>query len=153
MASSIKAARETAKQMKLPNPTILGVSLLTSFGQRTLTEELGVSNNIDDYVSKLAQLAKESGLDGVISSATDVPKIRKVCGNDFITLCPAIRPTWAVVNDQIRVVTPTEAIKTGVDYMVIGRPITYAKDRVSAAKLILDEIEHAMEHIEEENPI
>ena len=144
IATSIKLAKETSKRYELPKPTILGVTLLTSFGQRTLTEELGVESNIDDYVGKLAKLAKDSGLDGVVASATDIPKIRKTCGDDFIILCPAIRPTWSVVNDQIRVVTPTDAIKAGVDYMVIGRPITAAKDKASAARLILDEIEEAL---------
>jgi orotidine-5'-phosphate decarboxylase len=144
IATSIKLAKETSKRYELHKPTILGVTLLTSFGQRTLTEELGVESNIDDYVAKLAKLAKDSGLDGVVASATDIPKIRKACGDDFIILCPAIRPTWSVVNDQIRVVTPTDAIRAGVDYMVIGRPITSAKDKASAARLILDEIEEAL---------
>jgi orotidine-5'-phosphate decarboxylase len=149
ITSSIKLARETAKKYGLPKPTILGVSLLTSFGQRTLTEELKVNMNIDDYVSSLAKLAKSSGLDGIICSATDVPKFKKECGEDFIVLCPAIRPTWSVVNDQIRVVTPSDAVRAGVDYMVVGRPITSADDRVTAAKLILDEIEEAMTQTEE----
>jgi orotidine-5'-phosphate decarboxylase len=144
ISTSIKAAKETAKRYNLPKPTILGVTLLTSFGQRTLTEELEVDMNIDDYVGKLAKLAKDSGLDGVVASATDIPKIRKACGKDFLILCPAIRPTWSVVNDQVRVVTPTDAIKAGVDFMVVGRPITSAIDKVSAAKLILDEIEEAL---------
>lgn len=153
ISTSIKLARETAKLYKLPKPVILGVTLLTSFGQRTLTEELGVERNVDDYVCKLAKLAKESGLDGVVSSATDVPKIRRECGDDFIILCPAIRPTWSVVNDQVRFVTPTDAIKVGVDYMVVGRPITSAKDKVSAAKLILDEIEEALNKEYEEETV
>jgi orotidine-5'-phosphate decarboxylase len=144
ITTSVKLAKETARRLELPKPTILGVTLLTSFGQRTLTEELEIDCNIDDYVGKLAKLAKDSGLDGVVASATDIPKIRKACGEDFIILCPAIRPTWSVVNDQIRVVTPTDAIRAGVDYMVIGRPITAAKDKASAARLILDEIEEAI---------
>ncbi len=146
MSTSAKTARETAKLYKLPKPIILGVTLLTSFGQRTLTEELGVDLNIDDYVSKLAVLAKNSGLDGVVASAVDVPKIKKLCGEDFIILCPAIRPTWSVVNDQVRFVTPTDAIRAGVDYLVVGRPITSAKDKGSAAKMILDEISDALEN-------
>lgn len=145
ISTTVKLAKETAKSLGLPKPTILGVTVLTSFGQRTLTEELLISQNIDDYVGKLAKLGQDSGLDGIIASATDVPKIRKECGNDFIILCPAIRPTWSVVNDQIRVVTPADAIRTGVDYLVTGRPITSAKDKISAAKLILDEMEEAME--------
>ncbi len=145
ISTCLKLARETAKSCGLPKPTVLGVTLLTSFGQKTLTEELLINRNIDDYVSQLASVAKESGLDGIIASATDVPKIKKACGEDFIILCPAIRPTWSVVNDQIRVVTPKDAIRTGVDYLVVGRPITSAKDRVSAAKLVLDEMQEAME--------
>ena len=144
IATSIKLAKETARLHKLPKPIILGVTLLTSFGQRTLTEELGVEKHIDDYVCRLAKLAKESGLDGVIASATEAPKIKKECGDEFIILCPAIRPTWSVVNDQVRFVTPTDAIRAGVNYLVVGRPITSAKDKVSAAKLILDEINEAL---------
>jgi orotidine-5'-phosphate decarboxylase len=64
-------------------------------------------------------------------------------------MCPATRPTWSVVNDQVRVITPKDAIKAGVDYMVIGRPIIAAEDRVSAANLILDEIENALSLQEE----
>ena len=147
ISTTVKLSRETARSLELPKPTILGVTILTSFGQRTLTEELLISQNIDDYVGKLAKLGKDSGLDGIIASATDVPKIRKECGDDFIILCPAIRPTWSVVNDQIRVVTPTDAIKMGVDYLVVGRPITSAADKVSAAKLVLDEMEEAIEEM------
>lgn len=148
MASTcIKLCSETAKSYGFPKPTILGVTLLTSFGQKTLTEELLIKSNIDDYVTQLAKVAKESGLDGIIASATDVPKIKKTCGEDFIILCPAIRPTWSVVNDQIRVVTPRDAIKAGVDYLVVGRPITSAKNKVSAAKLVLDEMEEAIEEL------
>ncbi len=144
ISTTVKLSKETAKSLGLPKPTILGVTILTSFGQRTLTEELLITKNIDEYVGKLAKLGKDSGLDGIIASATDVPKIRKECGDDFIILCPAIRPTWSVVNDQIRVVTPADSIKMGVDYLVVGRPITAASDRVSAAKLVLDEIEEAL---------
>lgn len=150
LSTSLKLAKETAKHYNLEKPFVLGVTLLSSFGQRTLTEELGVEKNIDDYATKLAKIAKDSGLDGVVANAGDVPKIRKECGKDFIILCPAIRPTWSVVNDQVRVVTPTEAIRAGVDYLVIGRPITASKDKVSAAKLIIDEIEEALAAPEEE---
>jgi len=141
ISTCLKLARETAKSCGLPKPKVLGVTLLTSFGQRTLTEELLINLNIDDYVSQLAKV------DGIIASATDIPKIKKDCGDDFIILCPAIRPTWSVVNDQIRVVTPRDAVRAGVDYLVVGRPITSAKDRVSAAQLVLDEMQEALEEV------
>lgn len=145
ITQAVKASRETAKVMNMDPPTILGISLLSSFGQRTLTQELCVEKNIEDYILKLAQVAKDSGLDGIVAGASEAKKIRQQVGDDFIILCPATRPTWAAVNDQVRVDTPTEAIRAGVDYLVIGRPITDAVDKVAAAKLIIDEINTALE--------
>lgn len=141
----VKASRAAAKSYGLENPTILGVTLLSSFGQKTLTTELCVDKNIEDFVIQLAKVAKETGLDGVIASAEEAKRIRKELGEDFIILCPAIRPTWSSVNDQVRVDTPRDAILAGVDFMVIGRPITSAENRIAAAQLIIDEIETALE--------
>lgn len=148
LTTTVRVAKETAKRFNMPEPTILGVTLLSSFGQRTLTEELNVKMNIDEYVSHLTYLAKESKIDGVIASASEAKKIRQEFSDEFIILCPAIRPTWSVVNDQIRVVTPADAIRAGVDYMVVGRPITAAEDPIAAANLIIDEIEEASKTIE-----
>ncbi len=148
LSTTVKVAREIAKKYDMPKPTILGVTLLSSFGQRTLTEELNVKMNIDEYVAHLTSLAKESQIDGVIASASEAKKIRKEFSDDFIILCPATRPTWSVVNDQIRVVTPADAIRAGVDYMVVGRPITAADDPIAAVNLIIDEIEEASKTIE-----
>lgn len=141
----VKTAKETSKKLGIDPPTILGISLLSSFGQRTLTEELCVEKNIEAYSMQLTKIAKESGLDGIVAGASEAKKIRQEFGEDFIILCPATRPTWSAVNDQVRVDTPTEAIKAGVDYLVIGRPITDAQDKVAAAKLIIDEINTALE--------
>lgn len=147
LTSMVKVARETAKRYEKPMPTILGVTLLSSFGQRTLTEELNVKMNIDEYVAHLTYLAKESKIDGVIASASEAKRIRQEFDDEFIILCPAIRPTWSVVNDQIRVVTPADAIRAGVDFMVVGRPITSADDPVVAANMILEEIDAAMKSL------
>ncbi|MDD3594426.1 MAG: orotidine-5'-phosphate decarboxylase [Candidatus Gastranaerophilales bacterium] len=141
LATTVKMVKETAKKYHFERPKILGVSILTSFGQRTLTEEIKVSLNIDEYALALSKMAKDAGLDGVLSASVDVASIKKTCGEDFIVMCPAVRPTWSVVNDQVRVITPADAIKAGFDYMIIGRPITSAPDRISAVNLILDEIE------------
>lgn len=140
----VKTAKDTARTLEVDPPTILGVSLLSSFGQRTLSEELCVEKSILDYIVKLSQLAKNYGLDGIIAGASEAKRIRKELGDDFIILCPAIRPTWATVNDQVRVDTPTQAIKAGADYLVIGRPITDAQDKVAAVNLIIDEINSAL---------
>lgn len=141
----VKTAKETSKSMGIDTPTILGISLLSSFGQRTLTEELCVEKNIEEYIMQLTKLAKDNGLDGIVAGASEAKKIRQEFGNDFIILCPATRPTWAAVNDQVRVDTPTEAIHAGVDYLVIGRPITGAEDKIAAVKLIIDEITSALQ--------
>ena len=145
LATTVKLAAETAKKLGKPVPTILGVTLLSSFGQKTLTQEWNVNMNIDDYVDGLAKMAMDAGLDGVVASASEAPAIRKECGEEFIIVCPAIRPTWSVVNDQVRVVTPTDAIHAGVDYMVVGRPVTCSENKTDAIKLIIDEIEEALE--------
>lgn len=146
VAQAVKTSKETAKSLQIDPPTILGVSLLSSFGQRTLTEELCVDANIEDYIIQLTKLAKDNGLDGIAAGASEAKRIREELGEDFIILCPATRPTWAAVNDQVRVDTPTEAIKAGVDYLVIGRPIIGADNKVSAAKLIIDEINTALQN-------
>lgn len=145
VSQAVKVSRDTAKSLEMDSPTILGVSLLSSFGQRTLTEELCVPKNIEEYILQLTKLAKDNGLDGIVAGASEAKKIRQEFGEDFIILCPATRPTWAAVNDQVRVDTPTEAIKAGVDYLVIGRPITDAKDKIAATNLIIDEINSALE--------
>ena len=144
LSTTVKLSKEYAKKYNLPEPIIIGVTLLSSFGQKTLTTELGVDKSLEEYVLNLAEVAKQVGLDGVLASASEAKEIRKHMGNDFIIICPAIRPTWSVVNDQIRVVTPTDAIKSGVDYMVVGRPVTQAEDKISAIKMIIAEIENAM---------
>lgn len=144
IAQSVKSSKEVAKSLNVEPPTILGVSLLSSFGQRTLTQELCVEKNIEDYIMQLSQVAKDNGLDGIVAGSSEAKKIRQHLGEDFIILCPATRPTWAAVNDQVRVDTPTDAIKAGVDFLVIGRPITDTDDKISAINLIIDEINTAL---------
>lgn len=150
LSTTVKLAKETAKKHHMEKPKIIGVSILTSLGQRTLTEEIKVDMTIDEYVLFQAKLAKENGLDGIFATVSDVKKIKQECGEDFAVICPAVRPTWSVVNDQVRVITPSDAIRAGYDYMIIGRPITSAEDRVSAASLIINEIETALSKQEEE---
>lgn len=149
MLHTINACNSYAKKNGIEPPVILAVTLLSSFGQKTLTNELGVNMNISSYVLKLAGISKEAGLSGVVAPDTDAAQIKRELGKDFIVVCPAVRPTWAIVNDQIRIVSPSEAIKAGADYIVIGRPITKAIDPVVAAKLIIAEIEEALKEQDE----
>lgn len=144
LSTTVKLTREFAKRHSLSEPTILGVTLLSSFGQRTLTEELSVNLNIDEYVTNLTQIALHSGIKGVVASALEATRIRKVVDEDFLIMCPAVRPTWSLANDQVRFVTPTDAIRSGVDFLIIGRPIVCAENRIAAANMIIDEIEEAV---------
>ena len=120
--------------------------ILSSFGQRTLNQELGVNLTIDNYVKQLSELAINAKLNGVVASASEVKSIRELCKEDFIIACPAVRPTWSIVDDQVRVVTPTDAIKAGVDYMIIGRPVVNAENRIDAINMIINEIECALKN-------
>jgi orotidine-5'-phosphate decarboxylase len=81
----------------------------------------------------LAQLAKRAGMDGVVASAQEVKAIREVCGPKFLIVVPGIRPAATAANDQSRIATPAEAIRAGADYLVVGRPITAARDPRAAA--------------------
>ncbi len=149
MINTLNACLNYAKKQEIAPPVILAVTLLSSFGQKTLTNELCIDMNISRYVLKLAQIANEAGLSGVVAPDVDAARIKTELGEDFIIVCPAVRPTWAIVNDQIRIVSPSDAIKAGADYMIIGRPITLAHDPVAAAKLIIAEIEEALKEKEE----
>lgn len=116
---------------KLPasikRPVLIGVTVLTSIDEAQL-RDIGLSCTPQDQVLRLAKLAKESGLDGVVSSAQEASLIKKELGKDFLNVTPGIRPQGADLGDQKRVMTPTKAIEAGADYLVIGRPITKAAD-------------------------
>ena len=92
---------------------------------------------------RLALLTKEAGMDGVVASPQEVADIRAACGRRFVIVTPGIRPREAARNDQQRVMTPADAVRAGVDYIVVGRPILEAKDPVSATRAIVAEMELA----------
>ena len=130
----MQAAAKAAKD--LPNaPFIIGVTMLTSLDESDL-ESVGIKNNIRNQVSKLADLAQESGLDGVVCSPHEIDIIRKQCGADFKLIVPGIRPEGSSHDGQKRVMTPKEAMAKGADYLVIGRPITEAENPTQAAQAI-----------------
>jgi orotidine-5'-phosphate decarboxylase len=105
-------------------PKLLAITLLTSIGDRQLREELQQSLGVDDYVNAMAQLAQNAGIDGAVCSPQEVAKLRQTCGPDFLLVTPGVRPLWSVQGDQQRVMTPSQAIAAGANYVVIGRPIT-----------------------------
>ena len=124
---------------KLTNPPlVLAVTILTSLGEEDI-REVGFDRTIPEQIARLAKLAKDSGMDGVVASPLEIELIRETCGKDFKILTPGIRPAFAAVNDQKRIATPAEALSKGADYLVIGRPITAAPDRREAFLKILEE--------------
>lgn len=124
----------------LIRPKVIGVTLLTSADQQVL-DETNVASSPDQQVVKLALLASESGLDGVVASPRETISIRAtVTKPNFLIVTPGIRPSTSDANDQRRITTPGEAIQAGSDYLVVGRPILSAADPVAAAAAILNEI-------------
>lgn len=124
-------------------PLVLAVTMLTSLDDDDL-KSIGVAASSEEQVLRLAQLAKDQGIDGVVCSAREVAVLRKVLGPDFKLVVPGIRPTWAAADDQKRIVTPTNAIKLGADYLVIGRPITATADPADVARRIADELDQKL---------
>ncbi len=144
MRQSVEGANEAASEIGKKSPIILAVTVLTSISDSVLNNELEIPHSALDYVVTLAKLAKESGLSGVVASAFEARKIKEACGKDFKVLCPGIRPLWSVKGDQKRLATPSFAINEGADYLVIGRAVTAAEDRVLAMQKIYAEIEEAL---------
>ena len=122
-----------------PNVKIIGVTVLTSMDDSDL-DAVGQKKPASDQVLRLAELAKKSGLDGVVCSAHEIVPLRKALGDDFLLCVPGIRPAGAALADQKRVMTPREAVKAGAGILVIGRPITEASDPGAAARAIADDI-------------
>ena len=131
----MEAARNELEK-KTHKPLLIGVTVLTSM-ERSDLAGIGLDIEPMEQVERLAKLTQLSGLDGVVCSAREVALIRQICGKDFLTVTPGIRPEGSDVGDQKRVMTPKQAIEAGVDYMVIGRPIVQANDSVVACERIL----------------
>lgn len=140
MHHAMTAMQEEAERKALPKPILIGVTVLTSLDQKAI-HEIGWQETPEKAVLRLAQLSQTAGLDGVVCSSQEVVGIQSVCGKDFVTVCPGIRPRGARLGDQKRVMTPAEAKAVGVHYIVVGRPITQAEDPVDACRSILAELE------------
>jgi orotidine-5'-phosphate decarboxylase len=140
MRLTVKEVERVSRQQKLRRPIMLGVTVLTSLGQEDL-QRLGVEHKIADQVVRLALLTKEAGMDGVVASPHEVADIRQACGQRFVIVTPGIRPGDSQRNDQQRVMTPADAVRAGVDYIVVGRPILEAKNPIMAARSIVAEMD------------
>lgn len=136
MTAARKAAEDAAGAQR---PKIIGVTVLTSLNDADMAAT-GVRSGTADHALRLATLAQEAGLDGVVCSPHEITAIRRACGPDFMLIVPGVRPEGAALGDQKRVMTPREAHGLGADILVIGRPITEAGDPASAARAIRDSL-------------
>jgi orotidine-5'-phosphate decarboxylase len=135
LQAAIDASDRVAQVTGKERPLVIGVTLLTSLDQDDISI-IGFQDTVQDQVIRLADLAQSAGLDGVVCSPFEIAPIRKACGDDLTLVVPGIRPQGSASGDQKRILTPKEAMARGADYLVIGRPITEAKNRGEAAAAI-----------------
>ncbi len=133
------AAKAAAAAAPAKRPFVLGVTVLTSFDEASLQATIGTTRTLREQVRHLARYAQAAGLDGVVASPHEITDIRESCGANFMIVTPGVRPAEASRGDQRRVMTPEEAVRTGADYVVVGRPILAARDPVQAAQRIAAE--------------
>ncbi|MBW4493245.1 MAG: orotidine-5'-phosphate decarboxylase [Oscillatoria princeps RMCB-10] len=138
LSAAQAAVREGAGALQPPK--VIAITLLTSLSSRDLAFDLKVPLELPEYALQMAILAQEAGLAGAVCSPQEVSQLRRVCGDDFLLVCPGVRPVWAAAGDQRRTMTPADALKAGADYLVIGRPITAAPNPAAAFERICQEI-------------
>jgi orotidine-5'-phosphate decarboxylase len=138
----LKAAVEAAASAPKP-PLVLAVTILTSFTDQDV-QEIGFHGKVTDQVLNLASLAQATGCGGVVSSVAEVRQLRQRLGTGLAIVTPGIRPAGSSAEDQARVATPAAAMTAGASHIVVGRPITAAKDPAQAAQEIIREIESAL---------
>jgi orotidine-5'-phosphate decarboxylase len=146
MEAAARAVCDSVKDAHL-RPALIAVTILTSTSQDQLRADLCIDDPpLEQMVLHLARMACDSGMDGVVASAREAKAIRAAMADhdQFLIVTPGIRPAWSVANDQVRIVTPADAIADGADYLVVGRPIMAAADKKSAARRIVDEMEQAL---------
>ena len=131
--------RAAAAKAGRPAPKLIAVTVLTSLDAGALAA-IGLSGTPRESAVRLAALARDAGLDGVVCSPEEIAAVRAACGPGFLLVVPGVRPAGAAPGDQKRVATPTDAIRAGADLLVVGRPITGAPDPAAAARAIAAEI-------------
>ena len=140
MRQSVAEVNKVSRTEHLVRPKLLAVTVLTSLSQDDL-KRVGFRSGVESQVVRLAKLAREAGMDGVVASPHEVARIRKECGRRFLIVTPGIRPLKGALDDQKRVQTPEEAIRAGANYLVVGSPIRDAADPAAAARNIVASME------------
>lgn len=147
-ASAVASASAGEADGSSQGTKVIGVTVLTSLSDDEAVCELGFKRSIIEQVTALALNAKRAGLDGVVASPLEASSVREACGDDFSVITPGVRPRWAAADDQRRVMTPGQAIRSGADLVVIGRAITRDRDPQSAAARVLEDIAEELEELE-----
>ncbi|MGH7860157.1 MAG: orotidine-5'-phosphate decarboxylase [Candidatus Binatia bacterium] len=142
MQQSVTEVNRVCRNEGLRRPKILAVTVLTSLTRDDL-RRVGVQAGVESQVVRLARLARQAALDGVVASPLEIGRIRKECGRGFLIVTPGVRPGNAAWDDQKRVLTPEQAIRAGADYIVVGKPIRDSSDPRAAAREIVREMEQA----------
>ncbi len=142
MRQTAAAVEKVCGEEGLRRPWVLGVTVLTSLDDMDL-ETLGTPGGVRAQVLRLARLAREAGLAGVVCSAQEAADIRRTCGDGFLLVTPGIRPAGQEEGDQKRIMTPGDAVRAGIDYIVVGRPITGSGDPAGAARSVVAEMAEA----------
>jgi orotidine-5'-phosphate decarboxylase len=124
----------------LDRPRIIAVTVLTSMSREVLRDQAGIQHSLNTHVRHLSGMALKAGLDGVVASGNEAAMIRSHCGRGFLIVTPGIRPSWAAQDDQMRTMTPKQALREGADYLVMGRAILNQDDPIRAVELINSEI-------------
>jgi orotidine-5'-phosphate decarboxylase len=135
------AAQESASAAGLPDPTLLAVTVLTSWDSARFAAELSIDEPVEAYVPRLAELAAAAGIGGCVCSPLEVAALRAAHPEPFALVTPGIRPAGAALGDQQRVLTPAQALAAGASQLVIGRPITAAPDPAAAFAACCRELE------------
>ena len=139
MQAACEGAQEAADELGVERSALLGITVLTSMDQQTLSS-VGVQRPVADQVKSLACLAADSGIDGVVASPQEAAILRSALGPERLIVTPGVRPSGADLGDQSRVATPRVAVDSGASHLVVGRPITQAEDPVSAFEAIAAEL-------------
>jgi len=142
MKKVAESLREFCVENRIYYPLVVAVTVLTSLGPEDM-REIGYEQGPMEMALRLASLAKDAGLDGVVVSPEEIRIIKDALGDDFCVVTPGVRPAWAALDDQKRVRTPAEAVRDGADFIVVGRPIVKADDPPAAARRILEEMDSA----------
>ena len=143
MQHAQSAVRKVCRAERLTQPTLLAVTVLTSLNRDDL-KKTGVGAAVAIQVVRLAKLAQQAGISGLVASPHEITTLRRACGKKLTLVIPGVRSQGDATDDQKRVMTPSQAMRAGADYIVVGKPIRDAKDPCQAARRIVEEMEHGL---------